>query len=340
MDVPLRFRPVYKDYLWGGRRFEEFRGPIASSGPLAESWELSCHPQGPSVIVGGPLDGMTLSDAVALRGASLVGRSVAERCGSHFPLLLKFIDARLPLSVQVHPDDATALAREGWAAGKSEAWYVVAAEEGAQLIAGLVPGTTRDALAQALESGDPVPLLRTLSVRPGDVVDLPAGRVHAIGAGLLLYEVQQNSDLTYRLHDYGRRDAAGNLRPLHVDRALDAIDFADAADALLPVRAPLPVRNADATGSVGHRSLVSNAYFSFEEWTLADGATCRFLLDGERFEALTCVEGDGLLSFTDGNGAEASLRLASFDTVMIPADLGAYALAGPLKVLRALPGGV
>ena len=340
MDFPLRFRPIYKDYLWGGRRFESYRGPVASTGPLAESWELSCHPQGPSTIEGGPLDGLTLPDAVVRYGSALLGNAIVKTCGDHFPLLLKLIDARLPLSVQVHPDDATALAREGWAAGKSEAWYVVAAEDGAELVAGLTPGTTREALAAALAAGHPEPFLRSVRVHPGDVVDIPAGRVHAIGAGLLLYEIQQNSDLTYRLFDYHRRDAEGNLRPLHIEKALDAIVFGDDADAVLPARPPLPVRDAGVSGDVRRRALVSNDFFELEEWTLADGATRCFAPDDGRFEALTCVEGAGLVRWTDGEGTEASLRLRTFETVMIPASLGAYALAGPVKVLRALPGAV
>lgn len=337
MLYPLRFRPVYKNYLWGGRAFERLRTSGLSGGPLAESWEVSCHPSGISVIEGGMLDRLTLPEAIARIGAPLVGTDVLARHGTSFPLLAKFIDAALPLSVQVHPGDADALRLEGESFGKTEMWYVLEARRSATVVAGLVPGTTREALTRALEEGRPEPLLRTVEVRPGDVVDIPAGLVHAIGAGILLYELQTSCDITYRLHDYKRRDATGHLRPLHIPKALEVIDFDTRRD---PVRRYLPPRriaDGTATGGAARRTLLSNDRFGIDELTLPIGATVRLETDGLAFRLLTAVEGSGWLRYADEAGKPGTMPLRLAETVLVPAALGAYSLEGPLKVLLAVP---
>lgn len=339
MLYPLRFQPVYKDYPWGGRSLETLRGPIATTGILAESWEVSCHPNGTSVILDGFLAGVSLPGAIARFGEALLGRSVGSPAGSDFPLLAKFIDAREPLSIQVHPDDAYARAHEGWSHGKNEMWYVVAAAPGSELVVGLMPDTTRPQFAEAVAADRCGSLLRSVPVFPGDVVDIPAGRLHGIGAGLLIYEMQQNCDLTYRVYDFGRRDARGNPRPLHVAQALDVIDFDDATDAVLRRSDPLPVDAGVAHGRVGFRPLVSNAYFQVEEWTVAQEAAASFTAEGARFRILTAVDGAGRIHYVQEDGTRGSVGFRTSDSLLIPAALGRYEVEGPVRFLQSLPGG-
>ncbi len=337
MLYPLRFRPVYRPYLWGGRALERFRADVPATGPLAESWEVSCLPDGLSVVSGGVLDRLTLPDVIARFGPEVLGRDVAARTGGRFPLLVKLLDAALPLSVQVHPGDADAARLEVGQSGKAEMWYVLEARPGATVVAGLKTGTTRERLARALEEGDPEPLLHRIEVRPGDVVDIPPGSVHAIGAGLFLYELQQSSDVTYRLHDWGRRDAAGRQRPLQVPKALESIDFRHRAAG---VRRALPYRRPDAgrtTGEVLRRTLVSNAHFRVDEFTLGIGSTARFEAAGDRFRVLTGVAGEGWLRYVDEKGRPVTMPLRTAETVLVPAALGGYVLEGPLTVLEAVP---
>lgn len=337
MLYPLRFRPIYRSYLWGGRSLERFRADVPATGPLAESWEVSCLPDGFSVVSGGALDRWALPDVVARYGSAVVGRDVAARFGERFPLLVKLIDSALPLSVQVHPADADAARLEVGRTGKAEMWYVLAARPGATVVAGLKSGTTRERLALALEQGDPEPLLHRIGVRPGDVVDIPPGSVHSIGAGLLLYELQQNSDVTYRLFDWGRRDAAGRQRPLQIPKALESIDFRHRAAG---VRRALPFRRCDdgqATGEVLRRTLVANAHFRVDEFTLGIGSTARFEAAGDRFRILTGVAGEGWLRYVDEKGRPVTMPLRAAETVLVPAALGGYVLEGPLTALEAVP---
>ncbi len=338
MLYPLRLQPVYKDYPWGGRSLETLRGPIATPGILAESWEVSCHPNGASIVLDGSLAGIALPDVIARFGGTLLGLSVATHAGADFPLLAKFIDAREPLSIQVHPDDAYAQAHEGWSHGKNEMWYVVAAATGSELVVGLRPGTTRPQFAEAVASGRCESLLRSVPVFPGDVIDIPAGRLHGIGPGLLIYEMQQNCDLTYRVYDFGRRDAKGNARPLHIAQALEVIDFDDPTDAVLRRSDPLPVAASAARGRVGFRPLVSNAYFQVEEWTVATDSAAIFTADGERFRILTAVDGAGRILYVQEDGTRGSVGFRTSDSLLIPAALGRYEVEGPVRFLQSLPG--
>lgn len=220
---PLRFRPILRAYLWGGRRLATSLGKqLPPADHWAESWEIAdCGPD-QSIAEFGPLAGTTLSRLVRDRGAELLGRHHPQ---SHFPLLLKFLDAAAALSVQVHPDDAHAAKLDPPGAGKTEAWVVLEAAPGSTIYAGLTPGVDRDALADAIRRGRCVDCLHSFEPAPGDCVLLPAGTVHALGAGLLVAEVQQPSDVTYRLFDWDRVGSDGRPRPLHVEAGLDAIDF-------------------------------------------------------------------------------------------------------------------
>jgi mannose-6-phosphate isomerase len=220
---PLRFHPVYKNYLWGGRRFETALGrELASDGIYAESWEVADHPEGESIVAAGPLAGKSLRELRESQGEELLGRHCPQGV---FPLLLKYLDANQPLSLQVHPDDRCAAAMGLTDPGKTEAWYVVEATPGGCLWAGFSEPVDQDVVEQALREGDIERLLHRVEPRPGDCIFVPAGTVHAIGAGLLVAEIQQMSNNTFRLSDWGRLDANGNPRPLHIEQGVQAIDY-------------------------------------------------------------------------------------------------------------------
>jgi len=218
---PLLLNPIYRRYLWGGRRFATALGRDLPPGDdYAESWEVVDRGSDQSVVATGPLAGTTLGTLVRDRGRELLGRHAPQQT---FPLLFKFLDARHDLSVQVHPDDARARRLEPPDRGKTEAWYVIDASPGARIYAGLREGIDRHALEVALRTGRCRDVLHSFVPRAGDCIFIPAGTVHAIGAGLLVAEIQQSSDVTYRLHDWNRVGADGRPRPLHVDAGLDAV---------------------------------------------------------------------------------------------------------------------
>lgn len=219
----LAFRPVFKRIRWGGRRLQTLLGkPLGDGGDYAESWEVSTHPDGLSVVDGGPHDGRTLAELVRSHPEELLG---LHRRADDFPLLCKFLDAHDRLSVQVHPDDARAQQSQPGENGKTEAWVILDAEPHSRLFTGLNSGVDRESLSAAIKAGSVEDCLHDYAVSPGDCVFMPAGTVHAIGEGILLAEVQQSSNLTYRLYDWGRVGTDGSPRELHVEEALGCIDF-------------------------------------------------------------------------------------------------------------------
>lgn len=222
---PLKFRPMFQERLWGGNRMHKvLHKPSCPMEKCGESWELSAVGGHISKVSNGFLQGNDLQELVEIYMGDLVGEKVYEKYGLEFPLLIKFIDAEDDLSVQVHPGDA--LSRERHAAyGKTEMWYVVDADPGARLISGFNQEVDREKYLEYLGKGEIMDLLLSEEVHPGDVFFIPAGRVHAIGKGILVAEIQQTSDVTYRIFDFDRRDKDGNPRELHNDLALDAIDF-------------------------------------------------------------------------------------------------------------------
>ncbi len=223
---PLTFTPVLRDYIWGGRRLETLYGRELPAGIVAESWEISGHPVASTAADAGYWAGQALPAIQAALGEKLTGsRAAWALARAKFPLLVKLLDANQDLSVQVHPDDAYALAHEGGELGKTEMWYVLHADPGAELILGVRPGTTREAFRAALEAHRLETVLQRVPIRPGQAVSIPAGTVHALLAGTVMSEIQQNSDATYRVDDWGRVGADGKPRPLQVDKALDVIDF-------------------------------------------------------------------------------------------------------------------
>ena len=213
---PFRFRTIYKNYIWGGRRFETaFDRELARDGIYAESWEVADHPDGESIVAEGPLAGKSLRELRESYSKELFGKHHPQ---SVFPLLLKYLDANQHLSLQVHPDDQCATAMGLADPGKTEAWYVIEAAPGSCLWAGFAQPVDRAVVEKALHAGDIERLLHRVEPRPGDCIFVPAGTVHAIGAGLLVAEIQQMSNNTFRLSDWGRVDADGNPRPLHIEQ--------------------------------------------------------------------------------------------------------------------------
>ena len=215
--LPFRLSPVYKDYLWGGRRLIDEWGKTPGTEILAESWELASHKDGDSVILDGELSGLTLSEAVKTHPAIV---SQKFRPSDTFPLMVKLIDAQNPLSIQVHPFNDYARRVEN-SKGKTEAWYILAHDEGAYIYLGFRKSVSRWEFEQAIINGTVTDLLRKVYVKTGGLYFIPAGTIHAIGAGITLAEIQENSNITYRVYDYGRLGADGKPRELHIAKALD-----------------------------------------------------------------------------------------------------------------------
>jgi mannose-6-phosphate isomerase len=294
--------------IWGGSTLGPWLGLADAPPNLAESWQVYDRNR----VIGGPFAGRTLADLATEHGPALVGTRSFERYGADFPLLAKFIDAADHLSVQVHPDDAYAHTVEAATGfhGKTEAWYILHAEPGADLIHGLARASSRDELAGALSNGSLLGLLRRLPAKAGDTIFVPAGTIHAINAGIMLFEIQQKSDLTYRVYDYDRRDAQGKPRELHVERALDVTNYAAA-----PAAAVDPKR-LDAARTL----LVSCPYFAMERLNLS--APLARAVDPGSFEILTAIDGAATLAWADGEQG-----LARGESIVLPASLGAYRLA-------------
>jgi mannose-6-phosphate isomerase len=331
---PLTFEPAFKDYVWGGwnlvRRFG--RRPPEDMDRVAETWEISAHPHGLSHVASGPLKGWSLSQVMESWGASLLGsRAEAALRLGRFPLLVKLLDAARDLSVQVHPGDDYAQAHGDDVLGKTEAWYVLHADPGAQIIYGVRRGVARQQFQAALEAGTLEQCLHVLPVQVGDVVLLRPGTVHSVLAGLVVVEVQQASDATYRVYDWNRLGSDGKPRPLHIDKALDVIDFSLVEPGLTP---PVPLASAPGLQRVER---VRCQHFVVEETRLAAGAQFRTTADGSTFEIWACLEGLARLEW-DGE----PIRMPGVRFVLVPAALGDLAVCAsePSLLLRIyLPGG-
>lgn len=318
MLYPLKFKPLYKDYVWGGRNLEALGKTLPAEGIVAESWEVSCHKNGSSVIANGEYMGLTLPELLEKLGRELLGKSLQQKDIEKFPLLVKFIDAENNLSVQVHPDDAYAYENENGEYGKNEMWYIISAKPGSKLVYDVVPGTTREIFAAAVAENKVESCLKTVEVFEGDVINIPAGLVHAIGKGIVLAEIQQNSDTTYRVYDYGRVG-----RPLHISKALDVIDFnsADRTEKFTGLALQL------GTGST-KRIVIANQYFCAEVYKV-DGKISENA-NGEKFYIFTFTSGSGMISWNDG---ELSIRAG--ESILIPAAMGSYSLSGKFTALKA-----
>lgn len=312
MLYPLRFTPLYFEKVWGDRRLERLMGRSLPAGlSIGESWEIADHPHGMSVVANGLERGTPLRELIARDPVHLLGTRVVARNARVFPLLVKYIDAGEELSVQVHPNDAYAATHEG-ELGKTEMWYVLHADPGAELIVGLEPDVTRESFQQALQAGDPGRLLHRLPVKTGDSVFIPAGRIHAILPGLLLLEIQQNSDTTYRLYDWGRVGLDGKPRALHVEQAMAVADWTDYA--------PTPqTERVELEGTNRRTLLAACEYFVVEKYDLASERI--FTTDGGSFAILNCLAGEGVLTWS---GGEETLCFG--DSILVPAAITDFAL--------------
>ena len=316
---PLKLKAPLKDYLWGGTRLKEEYGKETHLEKVAESWELSCHKDGESVIAEGKDAGMTLAAYIEREGRQILG----PRCAglSEFPLLIKFIDARDSLSVQVHPDNEYAERVEG-EQGKTEMWYVMDAEPGAKLIYGFEKEISKEEFRHRLEEGELLEVCRQVPVEKGDVFFIQAGTLHAIGAGILICEVQQSSNSTYRVYDYGRIGADGKSRPLHIGKAL-----------AVTKRKPLPLNTkalAEFDLFKGCRAslLAKCEYFTTYHLEIESQEKVRFNAPLESFQSLTVLAGQLVL---ECGGME--LALAKGETVFLPVGMGDYSLAGAAECL-------
>lgn len=311
---PMHISYVAKSPIWGGYELAARYGKRAAAPTIGETWELTVRDDEMSVIEDGACAGMTLGEYIKRSGGSAVGSKNAS--DGRFPLLIKFIDAADRLSVQVHPDDAYA-ARVENGVGKTEMWYVIDAAPGARLVMGLSEGKTPDDLrAEARSGGDVSDCLRYVPVSAGDCFFIPSGMVHAIGSGILIAEIQQNCDLTYRVWDYGRLGKDGKPRELHTEKACDVIrSFTDGEV------------EAERFGSLagdGKNVLAACRYFTV--CLGADGD--RFDADGTSFNSVLCFDGDGTLEWSGG-----SVPVAAGESIFIPAGLGSYRICGGARVL-------
>ncbi|MBM3188715.1 MAG: class I mannose-6-phosphate isomerase [Chloroflexi bacterium] len=323
---PLTFEPVFRDYIWGGRRLETLYERALPPGVVAESWEISGHPNAPTSVTDEHWRGKTLPQVMAELGTELVGRRSRKALDRGlFPLLIKLLDANRDLSVQVHPDDELASQIEGARLGKTEMWYVLHAEPGAELIYGLACGVTKSSFKQALAEGEVETQLHRLPIAAGDAIFVPAGTVHALLAGAIVVEVQQNSDTTYRVYDWGRTGANGEPRELHIDKALRAIDWARIAP---QKAASVPLA---AEEGMGRSLLVSCPQFAVERFEMGAQAQHRGCCDGSTFEIWGCLQGAVSLRWQGG-----SMRLDAVGFSLLPAALGGYALSAekPTTLLR------
>ena len=322
---PWQPAPILKRIRWGGTKLGSLLGkPLGEGTDWAESWEVADHGDDQTVVTAGPYAGWPLARLVAERPAELFGRHATKSDGSprtQFPLLIKFLDAADTLSVQVHPNDAQAVTYDPAENGKTEAWVIVDAEPGAALYAGLKPGTDAAALRAASEAGTVEDLLHRFEVSAGDCVFIPAGTVHAIGAGVVLAEIQQSSDLTFRLYDWGYRDPDGNPRQIHLDESIACTDFS---------RGPVdPVTPRPLPGPAGRSErLVAGDYFVIDRHT-ADGPFA--LPADDRFRVLMTLAGAATLA-----GGPESVELTPGKTVLVPAACGGLTVepaAGGVTVL-------
>ncbi len=308
----VKLSPAFKDYLWGGARLRDDFHKVCALERIAESWELSAHKDGQSTVAEGAYKGMTLSEYIHAVGTSVLGKNSQKY--DYFPLLIKLIDAKGNLSVQVHPDDTYALEHEG-EYGKTEMWYILDCDEGASLYYGFAKDITKDAYAAAIREGTLTELLNRVEVKPGDVYFIPAGTVHAIGAGILICEIQQNSNTTYRVYDYNRRDKDGNTRPLHIDKALEV--------STLTKSPALPV--IDDGDDV---LLCECEYFEVRRLRFAEDG--EVLAHDDSFLSLTVTAGEGILTH-----AEGVVSFSKGDTLFVLAASGACRIRGNCEMIQA-----
>lgn len=309
LTFPLRFIPVYKDYLWGGTRIPALFHRKETPVPCAESWEISAHPEGESVVAEGPCKGMTLAALAQRYGTGLIGSLANDP--THFPLLFKIIDAKQALSVQIHPNEKNA----GLTGGepKTEMWTVLGCEPGAEIFAGFHAGVTAESLQKAMDQKKIADQLVRLAAMPGKALFIPGGLVHAIGAGCLIYEVQQSSNTTYRFYDWDRVGKDGKPRELHVAACGQTIDWS------LPPPSLITGTVAQEEGGNVIEEIVRSPFFTQKRFRLNTPMTCAG--DGSTFHALFLVQ--GAVHVAAGG---VTMRMQPGESLLIPAGCDRFAL--------------
>ena len=307
----FKLDPAFKDYIWGGTRLRDEYGKKCDYDKVAESWELSCHKDGPSVVADGEYKGLTLNEYIEKAGKGVLGKN-CERF-ENFPILIKLIDAKDNLSVQVHPDNDYAMRVEG-EYGKTEMWYVVDCDEGATLLYGFKHEITKDEFARRIADNTLLEVTNAVPVKKGDVFFIEAGTLHAIGKGILIAEIQQNSNTTYRIYDYGRVGADGKPRQLHIDKAVDVTN-------LCPAK-PYPQSEPVDMGGWTKKRLAKCEYFTVDVINVDTSAALE--ADKSSFVNILVLDGGCVLS-SEGNDA---VELKKGDSVFIPAGLGKFELTG------------
>lgn len=314
---PLKFEPILKQTLWGGDKIIPFKRLHTSLDHVGESWEVSAVENSESVVANGVDKGRTLPEMVRLYREELVGETNYARFGNKFPLLIKFIDAKQDLSIQVHPDDELARKRHN-SFGKNEMWYVISADKGARLISGFSQQITPREYKERVHDGTFAEVLHTADIAAGDVFYVPAGRVHGIGAGAFVAEIQQTSDITYRIFDYNRKDANGHTRELHTTQAMDAINFSDVQDDFRTHY------EADVNEPV---EVVATPYFTTSIYDMTEEITCDYS-ELDSFVIFICVEGACHMMDNEGN----EIDLQAGETVLLPATTQGLSIVPQEKV--------
>lgn len=316
MMYPMRLHPCYKEYLWGGTRLKTEYGKTDAPDTTAESWELAAHTDGTCTVADGPYTGMSILDLGNLDRAGIWGTACKAPV---FPLLVKLIDAKKDLSIQVHPSDETALLACG-EQGKAEMWYIVDCEPQACLYFGFSKRVSKEEFLRRAKDGSICEVLNRVPVARGDVFYILPGTIHAIGAGIVIAEIQQNSNTTFRVYDYQRRGADGKLRPLHLDRAAEVLSY----DPIVP------------------EECKANSCVSFPEFTMTEMFSCRYfrayrvdvrkcvelLCDGQSFHHVLCVEGAAMI-----HAHGQSYPIECGESYLMPAALGNYKIEGSCRVL-------
>ncbi|MEP2237532.1 MAG: type I phosphomannose isomerase catalytic subunit [Maribacter sp.] len=301
---PLKFKPILKERLWGGTKLKEVFGKPIESDITGESWELSTVKGDISVVANGSLEGKSLQDLIDSNAEELLGKSVVERFGKEFPILIKFIDAKQDLSIQLHPNDALAKERHN-SFGKTEMWYIMDADPKAELIVGFNKDVTKEEYAESVANDTLLDLLNYEEVKEGDTFFINTGKIHAIGAGVMLAEIQQTSDVTYRVFDFNRKDKEGNLRELHTELALDAVDYEKKDD--------FKVDYSHDKNEVN--TMVDCPYFKTNYIELTENLD----LDTAQRDSFTiymCVGGEAKISTAEGD-----VSIKSGETALLPASI-------------------
>ncbi|MFB9326408.1 mannose-6-phosphate isomerase, class I [Paenibacillus aurantiacus] len=310
MNEPIFLQSVFQERIWGGTKLSDLFGYAIPSEHTGECWAISAHPNGQSVVKDGPYQGMALGQLWASHPELFHSESPV------FPLLIKLLDASDDLSVQVHPDDVYAGEHEQGELGKTECWYIVDAEPGASIIYGH-EASSKEELARMIQDGQWDALLTRIPVKPGDFFYVPSGTIHALGRGIVVLETQQSSDTTYRVYDYDRRDKDGNLRELHLEKAIDVSTVPQAYE-------PIAYETQTREG-ITITSFVSNAFFTVEKWDVSGRAQ---LAARERYTLVSVIAGAGSLRI---QGGEYTLRKG--DHLILPAGFGSFELDGELTLI-------